>query len=140
MKHQSRSTPTSSIGIAHASFSAIHSHPTSSRLSKSGSSLITVAKSLHNANVKELHFIGSDAAISANEEILPRCVDWLLCELRRFSSSLFILCFTVQSSTKLPPGYKLDRDVTCATVLIANKISTQSSVLCKSSSIRSWPI
>ncbi|MCJ1268322.1 hypothetical protein MMC22_008210 [Lobaria immixta] len=61
---------------------------------KSGSSLSTVARSQLNVHVKELHFIGSapgeahseEAAFSDTEGILSRCVDGLLCELRRFPS------------------------------------------------------
>ena len=61
---------------------------------RSGSSLNTVAMSLHNVHVKELHFIGSalgdvhrkQAAFSDTERILPRGVDALLCNLRQFPS------------------------------------------------------
>lgn len=61
---------------------------------RSGSSLNTVAMSLHNVHVKELHFIGSalgdvhreQTGFSDTEGILPRGVDALICNLRRFPS------------------------------------------------------
>lgn len=61
---------------------------------KSGSSLNTIAMSLHNIHVRELHFIGSAPAFDKTdfeevllpntEEILPSSVEMLLSDLQRF--------------------------------------------------------